>query len=114
MSALDLHERRDVPSREEPNWIKLNAEHGGKLEQRVHALLEEHSELSRIDAQIVALAQERWGAGKIAELLGIEEQTVYNHVSKMRKKAGIARDVRFRMLYLPRATDSSKGDEFRA
>ena len=91
----------ELLSIEEMNWERANASHGGRPQARVRDLLHAHPELSITDARIKALSEMGMNTLKIALLLGLEEKTVYNHQSRIRKLAGAPRSVSFRNVFFP-------------
>ena len=84
----------------EDKWEKLNAASGGKFQARVIELINRQPKLTVEDARIKTLAEEGWTAMKIAISLDLEEQTVRNHVSRMRLIAGAPRKMQFRLVFV--------------
>jgi FixJ family two-component response regulator len=80
-------------------WDKMNADSGRKLEERVLEIRLDPCELTRIEAIIVVLAELRKDCMATALLLGIEEHTVENHRSDIRKKKKARRNQKFDMLF---------------
>lgn len=85
----------------EAKWDALNAAPGGAFQSRVHVLLAEQPDFAPLDARIKTVFEEGWLEAKIQDALGIAEQTLYNHKSKIRKIAGVDATVDFRSLFLP-------------
>ncbi|HET6401228.1 MAG TPA: hypothetical protein VFH95_07490 [Candidatus Kapabacteria bacterium] len=107
---MSVFDHNDFAKRE-AKWEKLNVEHGGRFQTRVRELLALPVALTMIEARIKTLAEEGWNDGKIAERLGIKEKTVYNHSSKIRKLAGVGREVPFRMVFFPPPPRGNGSDE---
>jgi DNA-binding NarL/FixJ family response regulator len=80
-------------------WEKLNADSGGKLEERVLEIRLDPCKLTRIEAIIVVFAELGKDCMTTADLLGIEEHTVENHRSDIRKKKKAPRNQKFDMLF---------------
>ncbi len=91
---------RDLPEIREAKWDALNTSSGGTFQRRVRQLLDGQPQINRLDARIKTLAEDGLDEAKIAAELGYEEKTVYNHCSKMRKIAGVGRDIQFRLVFL--------------
>ncbi len=82
-------------------WEQHDAASGGTLQARVRELLQEYPELSLTGARIKALAEYGLTNMRIAIVLGLKEQTVYNHASKIRKIASVGRKEPFRLVFSP-------------
>jgi hypothetical protein len=83
---FDPTDSRNDPAKQDAAWKKLNVELGGKLDARVKALRLCPEKLTRMEARIVALAEndyDRWHAAKI---LGIQLHTLENHRTNVRHK----------------------------
>jgi hypothetical protein len=91
---------RGTSKKREAKWDALNATSDGAYQARVRVLLRDHPKLNALDARIKTVAEEGWSDEKIQDELGIAEQTLYNHIWKMRKIAKVGRDVPFRLLFL--------------
>ena len=73
-------------------WEKMNADKGGELENRVLEIRRDPCEPTRFEAIIVVLAELGKNPTQTAIILGIEEHTVHNYHSRIRKKKGISKE----------------------
>jgi len=75
----------------EVQWKRLNEEHGGRLEERVREIRLDTCGMSRIEAKVSALAEIGYNPMQTAIVLGIEEHSVENYRSDIRKKKKVPR-----------------------
>lgn len=102
MAAFDpRNDFKKIPQRN-GKWDKLNAERGGRPEERVRAIRYGPWGLTRLEAKIALLAEMGLDNMAAGDILGISEHTIHNHHVVIRRKRGLTRKQRpFDMLFLP-------------
>jgi DNA-binding CsgD family transcriptional regulator len=85
-------------------WYKMNADSGGKLEDRLLEIRLDPCALTRKQAIIVVVAEIGKDNMEAGRLLGIDEHSVENYHTRIRKKKGISKEEEpdFDMLFRPR------------
>jgi DNA-binding NarL/FixJ family response regulator len=85
-------------------WDKLNADRGGKLENRIDEIRLDRCALSRKQAIIVVAGEMGKNPAQIAQFLDIDEHTVHNYHTLIRKKKDVSKEEEpeFDMLFRPR------------
>ena len=102
MSAFDPRNDFGSAPRGDAKWDKLNAEHGGRLEKRVHEIRSGPWGMTRLEAKIAALAEIGLDNMAAGDILGVDEHTIHNHHTIIRKKRGLTRkQCAYDMLFLP-------------
>ena len=91
----------------ESKWDALNAASGGALRERVHILRRDYKFTKR-EAQCVALLEQRYDNGEIAEIFGVLPSTIDNHTSHIRHKWKIPIGVKLSVAFLPKPPNDSK------
>jgi DNA-binding NarL/FixJ family response regulator len=86
---MAVHSGALLPSPAAPGLGRA-ASGGGVRAAEVNFLLSRFADLSRREAQVLALVAENLDNHEIAEKLGIGEQTVRNYVSRIYTKLGVA------------------------
>lgn len=88
MSAFDTHNAFGAVPQGDAKWKKLNADHGGQLEERVRLFRDRPERFTHTEAQVIALALSGMDCMASAIVLGCDEHTVENHRSNIRRKLG--------------------------
>jgi DNA-binding CsgD family transcriptional regulator len=95
-----MTELRKKGAKPHPEWDKRNVSFGGAMNERVHAIRSRNPAITKTEARMKVLAEHGFDAADSAIFYGIDESTVLNHHSKFMHKAGVGRDVLFRMIYM--------------
>jgi DNA-binding CsgD family transcriptional regulator len=93
------HIERHLPAG--TTWESLNAASNGGLLERTRILRRDHK-LTTMEAKCVALLEQGYNNGEIAEIFGILPSTVDNHTPDIRHKLKIPIDVKLSVAFLPK------------
>ncbi len=93
-------------------WETLKAVHGSKLEERVLAIRSGPWGITKSEAKVAVVGELGYDCMDTALRLGIDEHTVKNHRTEIRRKVGIPRsECEFGLLFLRLLPTGKKNSE---
>jgi hypothetical protein len=93
-------------------WNKLKDKHGPKLEERVRVIRAGPWHITRAEARNSALAELEYSVGAAAAALGVEENTVTNHHTRIRQKTEMSRkECDFDMIFIRLLPPDEKNEQ---
>ncbi len=102
MPIVEKISRRESPAERKRRWNKLKEKHGAPLEELVTDIRSGPWGISQAQARVGAMGAFKYDCLDTAIAMGLEEHTVRNHRTTIRRKTGITKKQRaFDMLFLP-------------